>query len=412
MDLKQPPPAKSAHAEEAALNGLPETESRHAFLTAEMRERWQELLLVTATVLLLLAVAAVAARLLASIGHTLLIFALGGLLAYALDPLVQKARGGIRADGKRRSRAASAGLVFAAIFGLLALFGALLSRPMAVQVTLLAEHHGEYEANARERLASLDVWLASHGANIHLEGYLSHPPPNARNWGEATAKQILSALESLSKAVVEGLITALIALYFLIYSEEMRESAERNLPPKLRPYALQWMNDVSRILGGFVRGQLTLALTIGAMAAVLCLLLGLRLWLLIGLFVVVASLVPVVGPFIGAIPAVIAALISPHAHFHPVARVVLLLVAFGIINEVGSKILYPRLVGAALGLHEVLTLFILFAGFEVGGIVGVLFAAPLTALALVTVAQMVRFWQGEPPRRVEQAVIGERIPAA
>jgi hypothetical protein len=39
---------------------------------------------------------------------------------------------------------------------------------------------------------------------------------------------------------------------------------------------------------------------------------------------------------------------------------------FGVINEAGSKILYPRLVGNATGLHQVLILFVLIAGAEVG----------------------------------------------
>lgn len=387
--------------------GTQDTTLRPALLETESRRRWLDLLLVVAAVLGLLGLLAAAVRLLSVIGHTLLIFSLGALLAYALEPIVEKFRGPV-VEGKRRSRALSAGLVFAVIFGLVALGGLALSRTMAHQVQMLAENHAEYQANAEEKLVELDAWLDGRGVHLNLQGYVKHPNAGAKGFSEEAAKRVLKVLEELSKGVVEGAITALIALYFLIYSEEMREGTERNLPPRLKPYAAQWMNDCNRILGGFVRGQLVLALTIGAMAAVLCLLLGLRLWLLIGLFVVVASLIPVVGPFIGAVPAVIAALISPHAHLHPVARVLVLIAAFGLINEVGSKILYPRLVGSALGLHEVLTLFILFAGFEAGGVIGVLFAAPLTALGFVTLAQCYRFWQGEPPQGVSQNVLAER----
>jgi predicted PurR-regulated permease PerM len=75
---------------------------------------------------------------------------------------------------------------------------------------------------------------------------------------------------------------------------------------------------------------------------------------------------------------------------------VLVLIAFVVINEIGSKVLYPRLVGAALGLHEVLVLFVLFAGLEVGGIVGVLFAAPVTAFAIVTMVHLYRYWHELP----------------
>jgi len=44
----------------------------------------------------------------------------------------------------------------------------------------------------------------------------------------------------------------------------------------------------------------------------------------------------------------------------------------------------------------VLVLFVLFAGLEIGGIVGVLFAAPVTALAIVVVVHLYRLWQDLP----------------
>jgi len=165
-----------------------------------------------------------------------------------------------------------------------------------------------------------------------------------------------------------------------------------------------WETDVNRILGGFVRGQVVIALVMGAMTGGACLLLGIHLWLIIGLFVVVAALIPVFGPYLGAIPAVIAALIGPTHIHNPVVAAVVILILFVIINEVGSKILYPRLVGAALGLHEVLVLFVLFAGLEVGGIVGVLFAAPLTALAIVSVVHLYRYWQNIPDSLISSTV--------
>jgi predicted PurR-regulated permease PerM len=354
---------------------------------------WTSLLTVTATLLLLALVVAGVVWLATHVGHTLIIFSLGGLLAYALDPIVERARG---SGGRRRSRALSALLVFGSILLVVVVAALLLSKTLVHQVHLLAVDHAVYEEQAHRKLADADAWLADHNGKLNLTALLSNPPANARTWGEAFATRVVTVLGEASKDVVEGFIVLLVCLYFLIYSEEMSERSKRSLPDRLRPYFSHWQDDVNRILGGFVRGQMVLALTIGAMAAVLCLILGIKLWLLLGMFVVLAALIPVVGPFIGAIPAVVAALLSPTALLNPIARVVILVAAFGVINEFGSKVLYPRLVGAALGLHEVLVLFILLAGFEVGGLPGVLFAAPLTALTLVTLAQLNRLWQGLP----------------
>ncbi len=205
----------------------------------------------------------------------------------------------------------------------------------------------------------------------------------------------MPALRHLVTDLGESLIVLLIALYFLLFSAEMREKFNALLPPDLRARTELWQTDVNRILGGFVRGQLLIAVLIGAAAAVGCLLIGIHPWLIIGLVVIVASLIPVFGPYIGAVPAIVAALVGP-THFSPAVSAGLVLLLFVLINEGGSKVLYPKLVGSALGLHTVLVLFVLFAGLEIDGIVGVLFAAPVTALALVTIVHLYRLWQGLP----------------
>ncbi|HLY64787.1 MAG TPA: AI-2E family transporter, partial [Chloroflexota bacterium] len=394
--------------------------AKHLSATIDL-DQWVRLLVVTATLLLLTLAVAVGVRLASAIGHTLLLFSLGGLLAYALDPLVEWLKGS-RTGRKARSR--SVLIVFGAIALLLALGVWLLGDEMSRQLQTLQHDHAlyaqgmrpdttpemhqlalqTYEEHTREKLRELDGWLAGHGVKFGLEQNLDNPSPKVKTLGQQVADRALKVFEGVGRAAVESVIVLLIALYFMIYAQEMREGVNRGLPPRLRGYSEQWMEDVNRILGGFVRGQLVLALAMGALAGGICLAVGIKLWLLIGLFVVVMSLIPVVGPYIGAVPAVIAALVTPaHGLFNPVSRAVIVLVVFVFINEFGSKILYPKLVGAALGLHEVLVLFILLAGFEVGGLTGVLFAAPLTALSAVTLVQLYRLWQGLPPASLAAA---------
>jgi predicted PurR-regulated permease PerM len=364
-------------------------------------DQWLRLAIVLGACLLIVAAIAVAVRLLGFIGHTLLIFSLGGLLAYAFYPLVELARR--RRGGSLRPRWAGVAIVYGSLFAAFVLTVGLLSAELVHQVRMLATDHKQIEAEGRARLASMDLWLANRGFKVNLEDTLNHPPESVKSWGEAAAHTTLKVLEEVSKSALESIIIMLISVYFLIYSSEMKESFNEMLPRRLQPYAEQWESDVNRILGGFVRGQLMLALVMGIAAAIGCLLLGVRFWLLIGMFVIIASMIPVIGPVVGAAPAVISAALSPaHGFMTPVVKVCLVIVMFVIIAETGSKILYPRLVGKALGLHEVLVLFVLFAGPEIGGLVGVLFAAPLAALAITTVIQVHRLWCGEPPVSVAE----------
>lgn len=353
-------------------------------------EKWNRLLVVVATILLLFAFVAVGVRLMMSIHHTLLLFALGGLVAYALDPLVERVRVG------RLSRPLSVGLVYLGLLIIVGLGVWWLGGHLVAQVTDFQRGFPRYREWALARAGIVDQRLAARHIHFSLTSAIQHPPPEVTKNLEHLGGQILPLLRHVATDLTESVIVLLIALYFLIFAKDMREKFNGLVPLGFRERLDLWETDVNRILGGFVRGQLVIALIMGAAAGLGCLALGIGPWLLIGLFVVVAALIPVFGPYLGAIPAVIAALVGP-THFHnPVAAAALILAWFIFINEAGGKILYPRLVGSALGLHEVLVLFVLFAGLELDGIIGTLFAAPVTALAIVTVVHLYRYWQGLP----------------
>jgi predicted PurR-regulated permease PerM len=363
--------------------------------------KWLRLLIVLGTVLGLISVAAVALRIGMTIHHTLLLFSLGGLLAYALDPLVELLR---RPKlGKKQipmSRTLAALLVF---LGLFLCFGGgiwWLGGQAAGQVKILQRDAPQYRIRSLELARNFDeTVLKPRNIEFSVEQTIQKPPPDLNAYEERAGKEALPILAHTASAIGESAVVLFIALYLLIFSEEMKKKFNGMLSDRLRVYVVPWQRDANRILGGFVRGQFILAILIGTCAAISLLLIGVHLWLVIGLFVVVASLIPVFGPYIGAIPAVIAALVEK-THFTPVAGAVIVVLLFVVLNEAGSKILYPRLVGHALNLHEVVVLFVLFAGLEINGIIGTLFAAPIAALTIVSVVHLYRFWQELPEESI------------
>ncbi|MBV9849233.1 MAG: AI-2E family transporter [Armatimonadetes bacterium] len=354
-------------------------------------EKWTRLLVILATSLLLLAFVAVAVRLSLAIHHTLLLFALGGLVAYALDPLVERLSRG------RLKRHLAVALVFIGLLAVIGLGVAWLGGQIAQQTSAIKQDYPSYKDWAVAQATRIDDAFAARGIQTRLAEDINNPSASVQATEKRVAEQGVPILRRSVGDIGESVIVLLIALYFLIFGSDMREKFNGLLPPDLQERADLWETDVNRILGGFVRGQFIIALITGAAAALGCLAIGIKIWLLIGLFVVVAALIPVFGPYIGAIPALIAALVGPTHFGHNTTLAAIAVIAwFILINEAGSKVLYPKLVGAALGLHEVLVLFVLFAGLEINGIVGVLFAAPVAAIAIVTVVHLYRFWQDLP----------------
>lgn len=359
-------------------------------------DKWLRLLVIVACFLGMFALAACVEHVLGLISHTLVLFSLGVLVAFAIDPLVEWLRAiSTRNGGNGISRELSVAIVMVGLLAAIGVAGWGLSGFLVKQVGLLQRHYPLYRLTLLAKADIADNWLRLHHVNFSVRDSIQHPPPQIADIGARVGRQVLPIVAHFVGTIAESAIVLLIALYFLIYSKEMRERFNGMLPDDLRVRVSAWQDDVNRILGGFVRGQLVIAILMGAAAALGCLIVGIHLWLIIGLVVVAAALIPVFGPYIGAVPAVLAAVIEP-THLPPVWAAVVILLWFVVINETGSKVLYPRLVGEALGLHAVLVLFVLFAGLELAGVIGVLFAAPLTALGIVTVVHLYRLWQDLP----------------
>ena len=145
------------------------------------------------------------------------------------------------------------------------------------------------------------------------------------------------------------------------------------------------------MLGGYLRGQLVMAATIGAIAGLGCWLLGLPYALVLGVLAGLFELVPMFGPILSAVPAVLVAL------FLPFPTVLWVALFFFAVQQVESNILGPRITGHAVGLHPLGALFALLAGLQLAGVLGALFAVPVAGILWVLVAAAYRGGVAEPP---------------
>lgn len=319
--------------------------------------------------------------------HAVLIFTLGILVAYAVEPLVTRARTLTRG---RLSQGGAVLLVLLAFFAAFALLTAVAAGPTARQVREVEAEGPALRARAVAVSGEIDGWLARRRVPFRVASGTQRLTQYVRARSQTLAQEGLHLAERLAAGLVDIALVLLVGVYFLIYSGELKLRLAKHVPPVYQQQFQGLRRDMNQILGGFIRGQLVLAVATGLAVGIGCVLLRLPFSILLGLFVAVTSLIPVVGAYLGAVPAVLLALLDPA---HPLAKVVWVVLLFVIVNEAGSKILYPRLVGSATGLHEVLVLFVLIAGAEVGGIMGALLAVPITALVGLLAAYAYRIWQ-------------------
>ncbi|MCE8021190.1 AI-2E family transporter [Halomonas sp. MCCC 1A11036] len=153
----------------------------------------------------------------------------------------------------------------------------------------------------------------------------------------------------------------------------------------------RWEADVVRlscrcddVLSAFLRGQLLVMLTLGAIYAVGLTAMGLRFGLLIGMAAGLASIVP----FLGFIVGISVALVVAFFQFGTWLALLGVLIVFAIGQVLESVVLQPKLLGDRIGLHPVAVIFAVLAGGNLFGFTGVLLALPAAAVIMVLLREL------------------------
>ena len=158
------------------------------------------------------------------------------------------------------------------------------------------------------------------------------------------------------------------------------------------------------IIVSFFRGQLLISLLMGILFAIGFSLVGLKFGMAIGLALGFLNIIPYLGTMTGL------AVALPLAFFQPGGGwklVLLVLVAQSIVQLIESWFLTPKIMGDRTGLHPVtIIVAIFFWGTAFGGVLGMLFAIPLTAF-FVTLWRLLRikYFSSESPAEIESAPV-------
>lgn len=222
---------------------------------------------------------------------------------------------------------------------------------------------------------------------------------NSSNWSEqvkeAIFKEIEGGTEMIRKLLVRflenglgiivdmarilvDLTVAMVITYYIIKDgEKFRDFTLLLLPRRMRAGLIGMGKEISRILAGFIQGQLMTALIVGTLETMGLMLVNMKYPLVLGMIGGLANVIPYFGPYIGAIPAAAIALtISP-------LKAVWVLVVFLIVQQLDNNFISPKMIEGRLGLHPVATIFAVLAGGEFFGILGMLLAVPAMAILRV-----------------------------
>ncbi|RUU50729.1 AI-2E family transporter [Mesorhizobium sp. M2C.T.Ca.TU.002.02.1.1] len=311
----------------------------------------------------------------------LLPFVAGMVLAYFLDPV---------ADWLQRlglSRLMATAVILIAFIVVVVLAFVILVPVLATQMADFARKLPEYLTRLQSLITSFDPkWLEQRfGVNAAgLRDGLNSLLTSGFSLLTAVFTSIWSSGVALVSVVSLFVVTPVVAFYMLLDWDRMVAEVDGWVPRDHVETVRALARDINTATAGFVRGQGTLCLVLGAMYATGLTLTGLNFAILIGFFAGLISFIPYVGSLTGLVLAVGVAFVQ----FWPDwAMVVLVACVFFVGQFIEGNILQPRLVGKSVGLHPVWLMFALFAFGALFGFVGLLIAVPASA----AIAVLVRF---------------------
>lgn len=190
---------------------------------------------------------------------------------------------------------------------------------------------------------------------------------------------LLSGATGIFSTTLQVFLILVASAYILNDFPRIVANFRRFVPVRYRPVYLDVSEKMDEAVGGYLRGQLLIAVVLGLFIYLGLLLIGVRLALAISFLAAVLNLVPYLGPIIGAIPATLLALTTAT----PFTSALLVVVLFIVANQLEGNLLSPYILSKSTNLHPVTVLIAITLGLGAFGLVGALFAVPTFALIKV-----------------------------
>jgi len=326
---------------------------------------------VTGLIILLVFALVEVLRFLAHIRTVTTIVLAAVLFAYIIAPMIRRLRQRVP--------------MWAAILIVYAVVGAIIAIALGVVIPLIAANLRQFIHDAPALLTALQKALTDphNPLVVHLPGplktSLSKAPVELVDYftrhGSDLASSAFTIFVSTASILALFVIVPVCAAYLLMDSERLHALTLAAFPRPTRPTVIRLLSALDQVLGGFIRGQLLVATTVGILVSILLLALHVKYAVLIGILAGAVEIMPYVGAFVGAILAITVAILT-----NGWQNALLVALGFVVINQLEGHVISPLIVSESVGLSPLFVLLALLAGGELLGLPGLLIAVPVAGL--------------------------------
>lgn len=212
-------------------------------------------------------------------------------------------------------------------------------------------------------------------------------------WISGSSEKIVDSAVNITTSVFSGVINTIfslvISVYVLAQKEKIGGFVKRTInafiSQKVSGFIYHISSKTSDYFSRFIGGQFLEALILGCLCFIGMSLFGFPNALIISVLIAVTALVPIVGATVGVIVGFLLIVITS-----PI-KAILFVVFFLVLQQIEGNLIYPRVVGKAVGLPGVLVVSAVMVGGNIGGVVGTLIAVPTVAVLYALLREMIEF---------------------
>ena len=309
------------------------------------------------------------------------------LVAYALDPMVD------RLEALKVPRSLGAFLVMLTIA---TLFVVTLVYAVPVFLDELIDASQDFPSQVDRLKSRVEPWMWQ---NFHVK-----MPHTLNELGKALSERTQGNIPTLTSAatsaifgtlsyvgvLLSALIVPVFALYLLIDFDRIVAYVRTLIPRRYERPVSDVAKQIHKTLGGYVRGQLTANIVLGALYATGLRVIDIRLAVPIGVLTGMLAFVPYFGFATGLVLALAMAILD----WHGVGQIVGVVAVMGLVQVLDGMVITPRIVGRSVGLAPLEVLVTMMGAASLFGFLGVLLAVPLGAVVKILVQRGVKAYLG------------------
>ncbi len=384
------------------------------------RDRWTQAAVVLVAISAAIFLFEKAWQLSGFFGDIILTFALAWLIAFILAPIVDmlggrpaprfltrwvRQRGADRAarvlENLRLPRGLAISLVYLGLVVALVVIAIFLVPLVVTQFSQLGAKLPEYIAQAPDWTENLQENLAKR--NIYVDLTPIYQPGEmtrrAETIGAAIIQNALVVVTQVVSGVASAFIIIILSFYMMLDGKKVLKQTLALVPVEYHDELAVAGRSIERTFGGFIRGQLVMALLYAVFVTLVMTIAGLRFAVAIGFLAGLLMFIPVIGaPIAMVLPAIIALFQNP-------GLAIWMLLIMTAYQQVLLHILMPKIMSEVVGMPPLLILAAIMISVRLIDLWGFVFGIPVAGAVYATTTFFLDRW-GEQ----QQAPQGEANP--